>query len=153
TSGGGQYCGTSTTGFLGILGYNGNSIVWESSTDGGLTWTATGTTGTNQGFANVTQTTCYRAIVTDAANPPDTSTVSCIDIFPATVGGTVSGGNTFCSGIGSGTLTLNGNVGNILNWQSSTDGGLNWTSIANTTNTLVYSGVTQNTLYEAVIKK
>ena len=49
-------------------------------------------------------------------------------------------------------MTLAGNVGNILNWESSTDGGSTWNTIANTSNTEPYVGLTQNTLYRVIVQ-
>ncbi|MDP2385151.1 MAG: gliding motility-associated C-terminal domain-containing protein [Bacteroidota bacterium] len=152
TSGGTQACVVSGSGFLGLSGHNGTSLMWQSSTDGGTTWTNTGTTAINQGYSNLTQTTCYRVIVTDGAFPPDTSTISCIDIFAATIAGTISGSAVSCTPTAAGTLTVTGNIGNVLNWQSSIDGGATWSSIANTSITLAYAGVAQATIYEAVVQ-
>jgi gliding motility-associated-like protein len=156
TNGATTYCSYSNSGFLGISGYVGNIVDWQWSTDGGVTWHTTANpfpnTLPNQGYYNLDSTTCYRAIVQLSGWPPDTSTVACITITQPTVPGTVSGGNSFCGTTGSGTLTLTGSVGNILNWQSSTDGGVTWTSIPNTTTTQTYSGITQTTIYEAVVQ-
>ena len=69
------------------------------------------------------------------------------------VGGTLSQPvTTVCANSNSGTLTLNGNIGAIVRWDSSTNGGVNWASIANTTNSLVYSNLSQTTLYRVAIK-
>lgn len=152
TSGAATYCGFTNSGFVSVVGQSGTIVGWESSTDGGITWTPTGSSTPSQSYFNLTQSTCYHVIVQNGAFPPDTSTVVCITIFAPTVPGTVSGGGTFCSTSGSGTLTLSGNTGNVLNWMSSTDGGLTWTTISNTTTTLSYSGITQNTLYSAVVQ-
>jgi hypothetical protein len=47
---------------------------------------------------------------------------------------------------------LSGNTGNVIKWQSSINGGSNWDDISNTSNELSYSGLTQTTLYRAVVK-
>lgn len=164
SSGGTTYCDSINGGIISLTGFNGTSYYWESSTDG-ITWNATGTSwmGTmgppfifpppnGQSFYNLTQTTCYRAIVQDGAFPPDTSTVSCIIVYLPSVGGTISGGGTFCVSSGSGTLNLSGNTGGVLNWQLSTDNGSSWTGISNTTTSLNYTSITQNTLYSAVVQ-
>ncbi len=151
-SGGGQYCGVSGVGLLGLMGQNG-SIMWQVSTDGGSTWTDTGiTTDNGQGYANETITKCFRAVVTDGAFPPAFSNVVCVDVFPVTVAGSLSSNATFCGTSATGNLTLGGNTGNVLNWQSSTDGGATWSSISNTTTSLNYTGTTQTTIFEAVVQ-
>lgn len=151
TSGAATYCSYTNSGFISVSGYSGSILFWQLSTDGGATWSSNSNTTANQSYSNLTQSTCYRAVVQATGFPADTSTVSCITIYQPTVGGTITGGGTFCM-TGSGTLTLSGNVGAVLNWQSSTDGGATWTAISNTTNTLTYTNLTQNTIYEAVVQ-
>jgi gliding motility-associated-like protein len=154
TTGATTYCTYTNSGFLGLAGHTGSVVNWQFSIDGGLSWNWVTPVNTlaNQGYFNLTQTTCYRAVVQLTGWPADTSTVTCVTINQPTVPGTLSGGNSFCGTSGSGTLTLAGSIGTILNWQSSTDGGATWTSIANTTTTHSYSGVTQTTLYEVVVQ-
>jgi gliding motility-associated-like protein len=151
TSGSATYCDNNGAGFITLVGNTG-TYFWESSIDGGMNWTATGSCCAGQSYNNLTQTTCYRAIVQNAAFPPDTSTVSCITILAPTIGGAISGGGTFCVTSGSGTLNLTGNTGNVLSWQSSTDSGSTWSTISNTTISLNYTNITQNTLYAAVVQ-
>ncbi|MFL5753413.1 MAG: gliding motility-associated C-terminal domain-containing protein [Bacteroidia bacterium] len=151
TSGGATFCSFTNSGFVSVTGYTGSILNWEASVNGGP-WTNVGNTTPNQSYFNINQTTCYRAVVKQGAFPADTSTVVCVTIYAPTVPGTISGGGTFCATSGSGTLTLSGNTGGVLNWMSSTDGGITWTNIANTTTTLNYVGITQNTLYSAVVQ-
>lgn len=69
----------------------------------------------------------------------------------APVGGTVSDAE-HCGGTSnSGTLTLTGYTGTISKWQYSTDGGIIWTDVANTSATLSYSGISANRIYRAVL--
>jgi hypothetical protein len=85
-------------------------------------------------------------------NPPDTSTISCIYVFTPTVGGTTSGASTFCSTLANGTITLSGNTGNVLNWLSSTDGGITWSTVTNASSTHNYIGLTQSSTFAAVVQ-
>lgn len=152
TSGAATYCTTTNSGVVTVSGYVGNILNWQSTTNGGLTWNSNVNTTPNQTYFNLNQTTCYRAIVQDGVQPPDTSTIVCITIYPASVGGSVAGGGTYCDSTGNGTLTLSGHTGSILNWLSSTDGGVSWTTIANVTTTYNYSNITQSTLFAAVVQ-
>ncbi|MGB3948982.1 MAG: gliding motility-associated C-terminal domain-containing protein [Bacteroidia bacterium] len=154
TSGSGLFCAGTGNGFISLSGHNGNSIIWESSTDT-LNWTPTGTTVLpSQSYFNLTQTTCYRAVVQDGSFPPDTSTMSCIEIYLPSNGGTISGAGVSCisSGSGTGTLTLNGSVGDVLFWEYSTDNGQNWTNVADTTTSINHPNITQDTWYRAVVQ-
>ncbi len=73
-----------------------------------------------------------------------------LTVFPNTVGGTIPSVSA-CSG-GSNTISLSGNVGNVTQWESSTNGGISWTPIANTTTSLLYTIAAQTTLYRALVK-
>jgi Fungalysin metallopeptidase (M36)/Fungalysin/Thermolysin Propeptide Motif len=69
------------------------------------------------------------------------------------VGGTVTADITsVCSFSNTGVLTLSGNAGTIARWESSTDNFATNTPIANTTNTLNYTDLTQTTQYRAVVQ-
>jgi hypothetical protein len=152
TSGAATYCTTINSGFVTVTGYVGTITNWQSSTDGGLTWSNIPNTTANQTYFNLAQTTCYQAVVQNGAFPPDTSTTVCITVYPPSVGGTITGGGTYCAGSGPGTLTLTGYNGSILYWQYSTDGGTTWTTIANTTPTESYTNITTSTLYWAIVQ-
>ncbi|MGZ4117766.1 MAG: T9SS type B sorting domain-containing protein [Bacteroidia bacterium] len=152
TSGAATYCSTTNSGFVSVSGYTGLITNWLSSTDGGVTWNNIVNTTPNQTYFNLAQTTCYEAVVQSGVFPPDTSTAVCITIYPASVGGTISGGGTFCAGSGPGTLTLSGYTGSILYWQYSTNAGATWTTITDTNNTYSYLNNTTNTLYWAVVQ-
>lgn len=151
-SGAQTFCDTLNSGFVSITGYTGNVTTWQYSINGGTTWVNNGNTTTSQSYFNLKQSTCYRAIVQSGSFPPDTSTVACVTIYLPSVGGTISGGGTFCGGSGSGTLNLLGNTGNVLYWQFSITNGSTWSNITNTTTTLPYSNITQNTLYRAIVQ-
>ena len=151
-SGASTYCDTLNSGFISITGYSGNVTTWQQSINGGATWTNNGNTFTSQSYFNLKQTTCYRAIVKNGAFPADTSTTACVIIYLPTLGGTISGAGAFCVNSGSGTLNLVGERGNVLKWQYSTNGGSSWTNISNTTTAQSYAGITQNTIYEAVVQ-
>lgn len=151
-SGAASYCSNANSGFLSLTGYTGTIVGWELSNDGGITWTNTGNMTSTQSYFNLTQTSCYRAIVQDLPFPPDTSFIACITVYSPSIGGVINGGGVFCGGSGNGTLNLTGNTGNVLFWQYSIDGGVSWTAISNTTSTLNYSNINQNTLYSVVVQ-
>ena len=152
TSGAQTYCDTFNSGFISLTGYVGIITSWQYSTNGGTTWTSNGNTFSSQSYFNLKQTTCYRAIVKNGAFPSDTSTISCINVYPSSNGGIISGGGFYCGSSGTGTLNIIGAVGNVLKWQNSINNGSTWNDITNTTTTLVYTNITQNTLYRAIVR-
>lgn len=152
-SGPSSVCITGNSGTLTLSGHTGNVLRWEYSTDGGGTWVNISNTTTTQNYNNLTVPTMYRAVVQNGSCAPATSAVLSIAIDPATVGGTTSpASTTVCSGSNSGTITLSGRVGSVLNWEFSTDGGATWTPIANTTASQTYTNLTTTTLYRAVVQ-
>lgn len=154
TSGSGLFCAGTGNGFISLLNYNGDSIIWQSSTDS-VNWFPTFTVNyPSQSYNALSQSTCYRAIVQDSTFPPATSTISCIEIYPPSDGGTISGAGVSCISNGSdtGTLTLNNNVGDVLYWEYSTNNGSSWDSIPDSTTTLPHPNITDNTWYRAVVQ-
>jgi uncharacterized protein YjbI with pentapeptide repeats len=128
-----------------LSGYTGSILRWESSTDNGINWTTINNTGTTQAFTNLNQTTQYRAVIGGCATV--FSTIATVTVNQATIGGTLAGSTTVCSGTNSGSLTLSGHIGTIVRWQRSTNGGNTWQNVNNTTATLNYSNLSQTTMY------
>src|SRR5205814_804836 len=59
---------------------------------------------------------------------------------------------TVCASSNSGSITLSGQTGSVINWQFSTDAGSTWTDISNTTTSQAYSNLIQTTIYRAVVQ-
>jgi gliding motility-associated-like protein len=152
TSGATTYCTITNSGVVTLSGHVGVILNWQSTTNGGITWNSNANTTANQTYFNLNQTTCYRAIVQDGIAPPDTSTEVCITVYPESVGGTVSGGGDFCDSASAGVLNLSGHSGSVINWLLSTNNGVSWSTISNTSTTENYPTITVNTLYAAVVQ-
>ena len=75
-----------------------------------------------------------------------------INISSASIGGNTNADATVCSGSNGGTITLTGNTGNILRWESSANNGTTWSIFSNTTNTTDYTNLTATTWYRAVVQ-
>ena len=142
-------CASSNSGTITLSSNTGNPTNWESSTDGGLTWSAIVNTTLSQSYLNLLDTTLYRSVVKNGVCPADYSDTVTITVDPVTVGGTINSNTTVCEGNNSGTLTLTGETGSVLNWENSIDGGFTWVSIANTTPSQGYLNLATNTLYRA----
>lgn len=82
-----------------------------------------------------------------------TSDVATFTVSPTTVAGSLSGTTTVCYGTNSTTLTLTGQTGDVVNWESSaTSNFSSKTTIANTTNSLNAQNLTSSTYYRPVVK-
>ncbi len=75
-------------------------------------------------------------------------------INASTVGGMISGDAAFCSGANSGALTLSGNTGDVVRWESSitSDFSASVVEIDNTTTSLNIENILTTTYYRAVVK-
>ncbi|WP_316765929.1 gliding motility-associated C-terminal domain-containing protein [Pedobacter frigiditerrae] len=78
---------------------------------------------------------------------PATSSI----VITVSSGGTVTPDYvTVCAVNNIGTLTAGGVTGTVIRWEYSTDAGATWTSIANTSTTQSYAGLTQTRAYRVV---
>lgn len=154
TTGGGTTptCSGINGGTITLVGKVGNVLNWEFSTDGGVSWTPIANVATFNVYSNLLVTTRFRAVVQSGTCAPAYSTQRIITVNPTSVGGTVTSDATVCSGANGGTLTLAGHVGTVQNWQYSTDGGLFWTNIVNTTTSQTYLNLNTTTMYRAQVK-
>jgi hypothetical protein len=116
-------------------------------TAGTLNFTATGLT--TPGTSTITVTNLTSAVCSSNIS---TNNSAAITVSPATVGGAVSGGTTICSGATSAALSLTGNVGSVLRWESSVSPFSTWTPITNTTTSYTSGALTQTTQFRAVIQ-
>ncbi|MGZ3895001.1 MAG: beta strand repeat-containing protein, partial [Bacteroidia bacterium] len=145
-------CNGSNNGSITLVGYSQSIVQWENSIDNGATWSAIANTTTTQNYTNLTQTTWYRAIAASGVCPNDTSSVTILTVDSNSVGGMLASNATVCSGSNTGTVTLSGQTGNVQNWYISTDGGISWFVVGNTTTSYAYSNLTQTTLLKADVK-
>ncbi len=139
--------GTNSTTLTSTAAVPGVTIVrWESSVDNFLT-TATAIANTSSTYTatNLTQTTYFRSIATGNSCSTSPSSVTKI-IVGSSVAGTISADNTSVCNGSVANLSLAGNVGNVLKWQSSTDNVI-WTDIANTTALYTTPGLSTGTYY------
>jgi uncharacterized protein (DUF2141 family) len=140
---------------LTLSGQTGTITRWESSLDNFATaGTNIANTTTTLTATNLTATTYYRAVLTRNSCPSLNSTIATVTVNPVTVGGTIDGDETVCSGTNSTTLTLSGHTGAIARWESSTSSTFasGVTNISNTTTTLTATNLTATTYYRAVLK-
>jgi PKD repeat protein len=81
---------------------------------------------------------------------PSTDMVSITTDVP-TVGGTIAGSVSVCADANGGFLNLSGQLGNVVSWESSTDG-VSWVTLLNTTDQYEYNMLTQTTQFRAVVQ-
>ncbi|MDP4213436.1 MAG: Ig-like domain-containing protein [Bacteroidota bacterium] len=139
--------GTNSTTLTSTAAVPGVTIVrWESSIDNFLT-TATPIANTSATYiaTNLTQTTYFRSIATGNSCSTSPSSVTKITVGNSVAGTIAADNTTVCNGSAA-NLSLAGNVGDVLKWQSSTDN-TNWTDISNTTALYTTPALSTGTYY------
>jgi hypothetical protein len=156
--------GASITTIISSGSLSGTSFNWTR--DNSINVTGINNSGSGNIAGTLTNTTTSQQTVTFTITPTRNGcigspiTVSVI-VSPISVGGAVTLSlpnvlpavrTTSVCHIGSGTVYLSGHIGNIIRWESSTNAGVTWSAIANTSNSYNYSNITQTTIYRAVIQ-
>jgi hypothetical protein len=139
---------------LTLSGQQGNVNKWQRSTNN-VNWTdISNTTTTLTETISSAGTYYYRVEVqTPSCGSAVLSGAKTISVTSGTppVGGGVSSA-THTSTTNSGTLTLSSYTGTIVKWQKSTNDGVNWTDITNTTASNSYTNITTKTLFRAQLQ-
>ncbi|MEO8253612.1 MAG: SprB repeat-containing protein, partial [Flavobacterium sp.] len=155
-TGGGTYC-AGGSGFTVGVANSETTMFYSLKKDGVATGFGFIGTGAAFSFPNQTVAGAYtiEAKNNNAGCPQTVTTMTgsaIITIDPATVGGSIAGTATKCSNTNSGTLTLSGNTGAVLRWESAVSPFTVWTPIANTTLTNNYSNLNATTQFRAVVQ-
>jgi uncharacterized protein YjdB len=102
-------CTGANSGTLTLSGYTGSVIRWESSINGGATWTPiSSNTTTTQTYSNLTQTTIYRAVL-QSNGCISYSSVAVVSIIPQQAVTATANPTTICAGQSS-VLTGSGGI-------------------------------------------
>lgn len=150
-SGPSSICTPPNAASISLSGFQGIIIDWESSTNGGSTWSGLGNNANPLSQSNLSQTTSFRAEVQNGSCP---STYS--DTLEIIVVSNLNGGDltpvldSVCISSNSGSLNLVNHIGVIDHWESSTDM-ISWATIANTTSSYSYSGLTDTTYFRVIV--
>ena len=138
-------CEATTVNFTVAAAGSGLSYQWQVSADGGTTWTNLANTGNYTGATTTTLTITgvlpaqnnlrYRAIASNAACNPGTSTAATLTVNTFPVITTQPASATICAAAAQTfSVTATTGVGTLTyQWQLSTDGGSSWSNIAGAT--------------------
>ncbi|MCC9072595.1 T9SS sorting signal type C domain-containing protein [Flavobacterium sp. F-65] len=140
----GNYVVTYNTSSPSATGLTANMTV---STAGTGTFTAAGLVTAGPSTITITMIASGTCSSTISANNTVTVTVS-----PPSVGGTVNGGTTICSGNPSALLTLSGHTGSVVKWQYAISPFSSWTDIVNTATTYTSGALTATTEFRAIVQ-
>ena len=143
--------GTNST-LLTLSGYTGSITKWQKSTDNWVTPVDIANTATTYTATNLVATTKYRAVITSGVCSSANSADAAVTVDPTTVGGSLAGGTTVCTGTNSTLLTLSGHTGSVVKWQKSTDNWVTPVDIVNTATTYTATNLTVATKFRAVVQ-
>lgn len=141
-------CGLPTTAVYNVNPEPNHSYNW--TVNGGTIVNGQGTHELEINWATVGNGTVSVVETVDATGCSKQNSISVIKA-PASVGGTLSGSKIICEGSTSGTLTLNGYVGNILKWQYSTDLN-NWVDTLYHATSFVSKPLNTTTYFRAIVQ-
>ena len=155
-TGSARYCvSDNATTTLTLSNNVGNVIKWQSSTVSNFSTNVQdiANTTTNLAVSNLTTTTYFRAVVQNGTCNPTNSSIATITVDALSVGGSITGSTSVCPNVNVTSLTLNGQVGNVMKWQSSLTSDFSGSiiDIANSTSTLVVTNLSAKTYYRAIV--
>ena len=132
---------------------SGNSVTLTASGASTYTWSPSTNLSITTGSVVIAYpdvTTTYT--VTGTAANGCTATASVPITVTTSPEGDLSSSPPVCPGSNSGTVTLSNYTGNIIRWETSTDGGANWTTVNNTNTSLAYLNLTSTTIYRVYLQ-
>ncbi|PCH75816.1 MAG: hypothetical protein COB98_08045 [Flavobacteriaceae bacterium] len=147
-----EVCPPQNTTTLTLSAYQGSIEKWQYSTNGFVSVTDISNTSPTLIITNLTSTTEYRAVVKSGTCGDTNSATAKITVSPFTIGGSIVPVNNVCRGTNSRTLILYNYTGEVLRWESSTNGFINVNTINVTTTTHTASNLLETTEYRAIVK-
>jgi len=127
-------------------------VRWQSSVNQGQSWTNITHTSSVYNPPNIQVPTRFRVEVADSFCGSIFSNFITIATDTPAVRGSVVNAQTVCSGENA-ILTLTGHQGNIQNWESSSDNGVTWQSIAHTAISYTAQNITIRTAFRVKIRR
>jgi RHS repeat-associated protein len=143
-----DYCGQQTASALYAVEYTGTIVSWEEFKFGSWLSANNATETLQPGFVHGGEQFRVKVQLNSCIGYSEVATIS---VAVASVGGTTTGSRCINSA-SSGSITLSGNVGSIVAWESSPEGST-WTSVGGAGQaSFNYSNVSTTTHYRAQIK-
>jgi gliding motility-associated-like protein len=147
-----QICSVANSCTLTVANTSGTILNWESAFTPAGPFTPIGgsTSLTGLPLANLIQTTYYRTTAQNGNCPIAASQIHTLQVSQASIGGFVTGSYSLCAGTTAATLILQGNTGNVLEWQAFA--GNVWQSLPATANTVIALSPSTTGNYRAIVQ-
>ena len=134
-----------------LSGQLGDVVRWESSATGFLPWATLNNTTDSLEYQALIQDTYYRAVVQHGVCLEAYTDPLKITVDDPSLGGDIIGDVNVCKYLNAGNLSLIGQRGTILKWQSSANL-TDWTDISFSGNTYAFTNLDTTTHYRAIVK-
>ncbi|MFP3859758.1 MAG: DUF2341 domain-containing protein [Bacteroidales bacterium] len=148
-------CSENNEGEIILENYTGKIEYWESSADGGASWSKIDSAAKDTlYYTNITENKRYRAHLASEFNrcPSVKSEVAKVNVDQPTLTGDIIGNSTVCGGMNRDTIFLENYRGDIVRWEESSTGEVPWDKINHTNDSLIYANLNSTNYYRAVIK-
>ena len=142
-------CDNGNSGWITTIGFTGNIIDWNLSTNAGGGWIPLSTPNDSVAYNNLVDTTWYRVIVKNGVCPADTSGPVIATLILGTIPGTIIGESLVCNFQNDSSLLATGGYGDVIAWWVSLDSGVTWLPTTDTDSIFDYQGLGQGTLFGA----
>lgn len=147
--GGDSLCITSVTGTIELTTPPSSILNWEFSDNAGGTWNNIVNTTNTENFSGLTTTRLYRLLLDGGFCADYYSNPTTVYVEQLTNPGTITGPDSLCISSSAGALTINGTIGSVSYWESSTNNGTSWNPINVTTPTYNFPNLLQTTWFRA----
>lgn len=147
--GGDSLCITSVNGTVELVTPPSPILQWEYSDNAGSSWNTIANTMNTEAFSGLTTTRLYRTLLDGGFCADYYSNPTTVYVEPLTNPGTITGPDSLCITNATGTLVINGTIGNVDYWESSTNNGTTWNPIASTSSNYSFPALLQTTWFRA----
>ena len=148
-----SHCDTILPTTLYLNGYIGNIINYQLSLNGGTSYTTYVNPYDTLQYTELSSSFQYFAITQNGSCPSDSSNIVSINLLNLPDAGTITGDDSLCFGPNSTDLEVINYDGNILDWEYSTNGGVNWLATGLTSNNITLNNLTLNTQIRVIVEK
>ncbi len=145
-------CIGSSVDTLKLFNYTGTINRWESSSTGGAPWTTINSSDNTLILSSLLSSTYFRVAVQSGACKEQLTENTLVQIDQVSAGGLISGATEVCEAVNSGKLSLFSYNGDIVKWESYTNGP-DWATVPNSSvKEISYLNLTDTITYRAIVK-
>lgn len=145
-------CSGTQSNLLTLTGNSGSVTKWQFAVSPFISWNDTAITAITFTSSNLSQATEFRAVIKSGACPEVYSTPALVSVDPKSIAGVLNSSKSICAGQTSSLISLSGNTGGVVKWQSATKPFLAWNDITNTSTSFTSPILNDSTKYRVIVK-